>query len=258
MVAKDTGFVLKRYDFRETSLITALYTANFGKITGILKGFYTFKKEFSSTLEPFSLNEFIFYPKKRDIWLISFADLVTDYDFLRLNPAKARTAAMIFDLVDKVMLPWDKNQEVYALLNETMTSLGTNDERKALYLFLIKFLTLSGFKPEFNRCLHCHNELTQHFFFSVSHGGLICKQCGNSATDTRKLNAETVSCIRYVQNADLPQAFRLTPTFKCIDEIFYVLREFLCYHLDFDINVPVFAKNTAGRHTRKSNAHLRR
>ncbi|MCK4520024.1 MAG: DNA repair protein RecO, partial [Candidatus Omnitrophica bacterium] len=99
MIQKDLGFVLRRYNFRETSLITTLYTYRFGKIRGIFKGFYTSKKEFSSPLDVFSLNEFVFYPKKSEIWLISHVDLVSDFPYLREDMAKAKTSALLFNLL---------------------------------------------------------------------------------------------------------------------------------------------------------------
>ncbi|MFA5008801.1 MAG: DNA repair protein RecO [Candidatus Omnitrophota bacterium] len=237
MVTKDLGFVLKRYNFRETSVIASFYTQRYGKITGILKGFYTQKKEFASHLDSLSLNEIVFYPKKTDVWLVSFADLVYDYDFLRKDVSRAAVASVFLNLVDKTMQPLDKNLEVFELLRDCLFSLKEESARKALYVFLIKFLTLSGFKPEFGKCLVCHKPADCETLFSVSRGGLVCKKCSAQDQDTRKIGADTIASLFYIQNNDFPLALRINPTPECECEMVYLLREFLCCHLDIDISM---------------------
>ena len=233
MVEKDLGFLLKRHNFRETSVIASIYTSRFGKITGILKGFYTQKKEFSSTLSVGSLNEFIFYPKKREIWLVSFVDLIKDYSFLRSDFNRAKICMRVIELVERTMQSWDANSAVFELLRQSFS--GLEEERKVFHIFLIKFLTLSGFKPQLDRCILCHEGLGERVFFSVSKGGLVCADCAGLAHDLRRISRETLASLLYIQNNDFSKVYRLNPTLACEEEIAYILREFIQYHLDFDI-----------------------
>jgi DNA repair protein RecO (recombination protein O) len=235
MIEKDLGFVIKRNNFRETSIIANIYTLRFGKITGIFKGFYPFRKEFSTSLDVFTLNEFIFYPKRREIWLISFADLIYDYPYLREDFSRSKMAALFLNLVDRTMHHWDSNPAIFYLLKECLDFLAGEREYKALYIFLIKFLTISGFKPEFNRCIICHNDLEDDIFFSVSKGGLVCANCYRKAADYQKISKETSATLFYVQKTDFAKVNRINPTYACEKEMLYLLREFLLYHLDFDI-----------------------
>lgn len=247
MIEVDYGFVLKRYPFRETSLIANFYTLRFGKITGILKGFYTLKKEFTSSLDVFTLNEFTFYPKTSQIWLVSFADLVCDYPSLRRNLSKAKAAAIFFRLLDKVMQPWDKNADVFYLIKESLLSLEREDEAKATCIFLIKFLNFCGFKPEFNRCLTCQKKLEKEIFFSASKGGLVCKSCHRFLNDSQKISKQMVSSLLYIQGSNFPQVYRLNLAFDCARDILCILRGFLLYHLDFDIYHPSATKITLNK-----------
>ncbi len=246
MVEKDLGFLVRRYNFRETSLITSIYTYRYGKIRGIFKGFYTPKREFSSPLDLFSLNEFLFYPKRNEIWLISHADLINDYPFLREDISKANVAAFLFNLLDKTMHLWDSNIEVFNLLRNCLDYLSNHDELKILSIFVIKFLTLSGFKPEFNHCINCHGRLGKDMFFSISKGGLICKSCCRKVSDRREISKQVSKSIFYIQKTTLPLTLRLNFDSKSLDEIFYILSEFLAYHLDFSgLNqATVFKKQT--------------
>jgi len=234
MIEKDIAFVVRRYNFRETSLITTLYTYKFGKIRGIFKGFYTNKREFASGLNIFSLNEFVFYPKKSEIWLISHADLISDYGFLRENLPKARIAALLFNLIDKTMQLWDRNFYVFELIKNCLNLLNNEDELKILYIFLIKFFTFSGFKPEFNHCISCRSILGQENLFSVSRGGLICKNCSFKIKDAKRLSLQAKRSLLYIQREEFPYVSRLIFDLKCEEEIFYILGEFLSYHFDFN------------------------
>jgi DNA repair protein RecO (recombination protein O) len=239
-IEKDLGFVIRRYNFRETSLIATLYTSRFGKIRGIFKGFYAQKKEFSSGLDIFSLNEFIFYPKRSEIWLISHADLICDYPVLKINLTKAKAAATIFNLIDRTMQVWDSNPYIFDLIRKALDLLGEESESKVLYIFLIKFLTFSGFKPEFNHCINCQDLLGEEVFFSASRGGLICRKCQAKINDIKTITRETSCSLLYIQNTDFPSVCRLNPSAKCEEEIFYILGEFLAFHFDFYdlLNVP--------------------
>ncbi len=233
MIQKDLGFVLRRYNFRETSLITTLYTYRFGKIRGIFKGFYTSKKEFSSPLDVFSLNEFVFYPKKSEIWLISHVDLVSDFPYLREDIAKAKISALLFNLLDKTLPLWDSNQYIFSLINSCLNCLGEEQELKILYIFLIKFLTFSGFKPELNHCISCERLLNDEFSFSVVRGGLICRDCALKVEDAKRINKQVCRSLLYIQKADFSLARRLKIDKTCEEEIFYILERFLTYHFDF-------------------------
>ncbi|UCD15170.1 MAG: DNA repair protein RecO, partial [Candidatus Omnitrophota bacterium] len=205
MIEKDLGFVIKRRDFRETSVIADIYTLRFGRITGILKGFYTLKKEFSSPLDILTINEFVFYPKKRQIWLVSFVDFVCGYSFLRQDLPRSKIAALFCDLIDKTMQLWDKNSSVFYLLKDCLDWLAKEEDYRVLYVFLIKFLTISGFKPQFHCCIVCHNELEDEISFSISRGGLVCSRCCGAITDSKRISKETSSSLLYIQQMTAPK-----------------------------------------------------
>ena len=62
---KTQAFVLKTKPYRDTSLLAYFYTKDFGKINGIVKGIRDTRARFGGMLEPFSLNEILFYRKRR-------------------------------------------------------------------------------------------------------------------------------------------------------------------------------------------------
>lgn len=233
MIEKDRGFILKRFNFRETSVIAVIYSRRFGKIKGIFKGFYSNKKEFMTTLDIFSLNEIIFYPKSSEIWLVSEAELISDFPYLRKNIEKAKVAAFFFNLLDKAMPLWDQNEAIFNLTNGCI-KLIESSESKAFFIFLIKFLTLAGIKPEFNHCIVCQGLVGKQLFFSAGRGGLVCQRCSFRAKDCRAVSRELSKAFSYLQNSSLEAGFRLNLSLNCQKEIIDITKTFLAYHFDFN------------------------
>jgi len=79
-ISQTSAIVLRRYHFRETSLIISFYTKHFGKVTGIVKGIRKDPKRFGSYLDIYTINDIVFYhhPKK-NLDLISQAVLVKNF-----------------------------------------------------------------------------------------------------------------------------------------------------------------------------------
>ncbi len=235
MVEKDIAFVLKRTDFRETSIIVTMFSRNYGKMTGILKGFYTAKKEFTSSMDTYTLNQIVFYPKQTSIWLVSFSDLLKDCPYLRTDYARNRAAAKCSEALDTVLPFWEKNEAVFRLFYLTLAALKQVEVQKAVYIFFIKLLTLCGLKPQFKTCLHCGLSLERNLFFSYSAGGLVCGRCRSFYGDAYPLLPETASSIYYIQHNNFPHVLRINPTLRCTEQILSLLDRFLAYHLHFNL-----------------------
>jgi len=83
-IEKSQAIVLKRQKLRETSVLATLYTKDFGKISGVMKGVRGIQNKSVNFLEPFTLCEVVFYKNKRGgLYTISQCDLL-DY-FLKLE-----------------------------------------------------------------------------------------------------------------------------------------------------------------------------
>ncbi len=233
MIQKDIGFVLKKFNFGETSIIATLYSQNFGKIKGIFKGFYRQKKEFLTSLDTFSLNEFIFYPKESEIWLVSQAELISEFSYLRNDLKKAAVAGLFFNLLNRTMQLWDKNRYIFNLTFHSIR-LIEKDPVKAFYLFLIKFLTLAGIKPELNHCIICQKLVKGNLFFSTKRGGLLCFNCRKNYKDYKPVSRQASKTFSYIQDNSISAASRLKIGLSCQKEISYIIENFLSYHFNLD------------------------
>ncbi len=235
MIGKDLGIVIRRRDFRETSIIPVVFMRNYGKVTGMLKGFYTNKKEFTSSMDIFTLNEFIFYPKRSQIWLISYADLIEDFSFLRENYDKNLVATKFLEAIDILLPFWEKNVKIFNLLHISLKSLLRYDLFNVFSVFFIKFLNFYGVKPNLTNCVSCGKMLERLYFFNVFRGGLLCNDCKDN--DTKMLREDTASFLLYIQNSNFPEILRIQPSLSAKKEIYTILDTFFSYHLHFKISV---------------------
>jgi len=231
------AIVIKKQDFRETSLIVNFFTREFGKLSGILKGIRTEPAKFASQLELFSYNDIIFYRKRNSsLHLVSSCDIKNNFDSLRLNIGKVGTASVIIELIDSIMAVEDKNEEVFNLLIESLQELAVNHNiDKIATIFKIKILSLSGFKPNFNSCCLCEDRILGQSKFSLSLGGLLCTRCCHKDMSARSIFRGTVASVLHIEKNDFRSNLNLGMNPQIKRELESILNAFLHFHLEREL-----------------------
>ncbi|MFC1599214.1 DNA repair protein RecO [Candidatus Omnitrophota bacterium] len=231
-IKKDIGFTLKAFDFRETSKIVHIFTKNNGKIHGLFKGLRAGKKNFTTSLDSFSLNELIFYESKNEMWLVSSADMIDNFSFLKENVEKNIIASYIVELVDKINPLHLPSIKVFNLVNDSLRGLEDNIHKKVIYIFQIRILEISGFRPHLTACVRCSKEVEKKAFFSINLGGVLCASCLSYDKLAKELSPDVIASLKYIQNNDFRLSLRLNLSPLTQRVILEILEEFLGYHLD--------------------------
>lgn len=232
-IDKASGLVLNKRDLRETSIIVDLYTKEFGKINGILKGIRTEPEKFASNLELFSLNEVIFYRKTHSsLHLVSAADKTDNFNGLRQNIERTATAGFMMELINSLMQLEDKNEEVFNLALSSLKELETNyNPEKIATIFKIKMLNLSGFKPHFDSCVCCMDKITGQSRFSLSLGGLLCPRCMPKDPAARSIFRGTIATVLHIERNTFTSSLNLGMNPQIKKELELILNSFLNFHL---------------------------
>jgi len=229
--------VLNRRDFRETSLIAVLFTRDFGKISGLLKGIRTEPTKFASTLELFSYNQIVFYRKlNSSLHLVSQCDLKDNFDALRRDIVKIGMGSLMCELVGLVMPLEDKNEEVFNLILTCLNELKTTSHpHKIMIIFKIKMLALSGFKPHFDSCVVCNSKILGESKFSLLLGGLLCTRCYHKDPSSRTIFRGTIASILYIEKNDFKNNLTLGLNPEIKKELELILNAFLHFHLEREL-----------------------
>ncbi|MCX5710462.1 MAG: DNA repair protein RecO [Candidatus Omnitrophica bacterium] len=236
-IHKTEAIVLNKRDFRETSLIVDLYTRDFGKIGGLLKGFRTEPGKFASNLETFSFNEVIFYHKRDSgLHLVTQCDIKDSFDRVRASIDRITAASFMMELINAVMQAEDKNEEVFDLALNCLSELKVSPfPEKILTIFKIKMLTLSGFKPHFDSCISCDERILGQARFSLSLGGLLCEKCQRRDLGSRAIFRGTVATILHIERSEFKVALNLGMNPQIKKELEIILNAFLNFHLEREL-----------------------
>jgi DNA repair protein RecO (recombination protein O) len=236
-IHRTEAIVLRRRDFRETSLIADFYSRDFGKISGLLKGIRTEPAKFASNLEPFSHNEIIFYRKRNSsLHLVSQADKKNNFDAIRQSMVKIGICGIMMELLSVVMAQEEANAEVFDLTLNCLQELGaTNNPDKVVTIFKIKMLALSGFKPHFDSCISCGNRILGESRFSLSLGGLLCSKCQSRDRSSRSIFRGTVASILHIERNDFKSNLNLGMNPQIKKELEVILNAFLNFHLEREL-----------------------
>jgi len=232
-ICKSEAIVLRRNNLRETSVLADFFTRDFGKITGVLKGMRTEPTKFASSVEPFSLNEIIFYQKRNSsVHLVSACDLKNNFNQLRQDVVRSAMATMMLELVGAVMPLEDKNPAVFELVVSSISELEkTNFAEKILLIFKIKLLSLSGFQPHLDSCVVCDSRVMGQAKFSVSQGGLLCPKCAFKDPKARSIFRGTVATLVHIQKNDFSANLNLGMNPEIKKELEIILNSFIQFHL---------------------------
>lgn len=232
-IHKADVLVIRKRDFRETSLIVDFYTREFGKLCGILKGIRKDPRKFASSLEPYSHNEIIFYQSRNSsMHLVSSCDMKNGFDSVRQDAVKSTTGMFMMELLQAVMPQEDKNEDVFDLSVNCLHELATAfNPHKVATVFKIKILSLSGFKPHFDSCVCCRSKISGASKFSLARGGLLCERCCVKDTAARPVFRGTVATILHIERSDFRASMNIGLNPQIKRELDTILNAFLQFHL---------------------------
>jgi DNA repair protein RecO (recombination protein O) len=233
MILKTQGIVLKSFDIRETSRIAVFFTKDYGKVSGILKGIRKDPKKFGSHIDRFSVNDIVYYQSRNsDLHLVSQCDLRQFFFPVRQDLKKSLAASYILELVNIIMPSEEKNEKVYELMLNFLSTLGqAADINPLVYVFQIKTLLYSGFKPHLDTCLKCQERIEGTAKFSLREGGLICLDCPAPETDVHLVSRGTVASLLHIERNEWQNCLKLKFTEAAKKELKYILNNFLVFHL---------------------------
>ncbi len=246
MICSTPAFVLRSFDFRETSKIAVFFSKEFGKIKGILKGIRKDPRKFSSTLSLLSLNHLIFYRKRTtEIHLVSQCDLIDHFGLIGDDLGHFARAARVIELTDILLPLEDPHPQVFSLIFDLLNTMKGAPPESRLF-FQIKILALSGFKPRFDSCVVCDAHIGQEAYFSLVRGGLICRRCLGTDKSSQRVLPGTIASILYVERTPWASCLRLNLSPAVKKQLEGILAGFLHFHVGKSLKTDRIAQELMG------------
>ncbi len=258
---KTLAFVLKKQDYRDTSLLVDLYTKDWGRVRGIVKGIRDARARFGSTLEPFSLNEILFYKRRKsDLHLVTHADLIESYPSIHEDLERFATACYCMELVAELVEGEDSSPDIFALIQDTLRFLSSGaSSKRAARIFEVKLLDHLGLMPEVKVCIFCQNEPKDTVYFNQALGGIHCSDCGTKQREGARLpdgQARSVSALaggtsvpvtrgtlqflNHVKRDPISDLYSVKVSQEVGVELGKILRRFTDFHLNHKLKTLTF------------------
>jgi len=234
-IQKTEGIVLRRQDFRETSIVLTFFTRDFGKIKGLMKGVRGPRAPHGAGgLELFARDALVFYERKRaDLYTVSQCDLLDFFFPLRADLERLAYTAYLVELLDSVTMLNDKNEEIFDLILNCLIFLsGDSSARRIARIFEVKLLGLLGLMPHLGSCLQCRGKVLERARFSLKEGGLLCSRCIGRDKESLPLLPGTVRFIQHVKVSPFETVTRIKVSQKVGKEVEMLLRRFLRFHIE--------------------------
>lgn len=226
------GIVIRAVDYGETSKILTVFSYEKGIISVMARGAKNPKSKKLNLISIFTEVNFDLR-KSKQFYYLNDGEII-EYNFhIRENIKKIYLIQMFFDIIERTTFSNEENKVVYELLIKTIKYFNLEDNYlKLSNMFLIKYISMLGYKPVLNQCAKCGKKEFIQVYFSLENGGILCEDC-------KKINNIRLSFGEYKYLCDiLLEVFENTAIIKNeIDErkIFKLLIDFIRYNTDISI-----------------------
>jgi DNA repair protein RecO (recombination protein O) len=230
---KTEAVVLRKVNFRETSVILDLYTSEWGKVRGVLKGVRTHK----SRVAPLAFTagshvNLVLYPRRASGLTLLHAPVTVDALYPESRTG-IRVWHLLLDLVNRITPERERSEPVFELLlNSGACLVGGRPPEIIFVAAKMKLIRILGYGVELNRCVRCRTE-EKLGLFSGRRGGVLCPECAQEEQHPTRISRSVLSVMRYLDRISFRQcaAIRSIPP-TILEKINFYLNATLHYHTE--------------------------
>jgi len=266
------AILLKKIDFGDHDLIISYFTQSKGKISVIAKNAKKSIKRFSGPFDLFCENHIqCSFPKKKKDGMIILvkSDLEKGFVNIRYDVFKTAYASFWIELLYFYLEEKRVQAKVYKLLLFSLKQLNKDVISKEVLnlLFQIKFMSISGFSPNFEYCDKCKTPIDdfeqKNIRFDFKEGNIICKKCHDKKRQPQNSNYNqshfqnfdskhsnygmtvskgTLKQLFWINNTDIKKADRIKFSPYAIKEGAILMEAFIPFHIGRDFKSLKFLK----------------
>ncbi len=219
-IIKTETIVLNKINYGDTSIIVSLYTKDFGKLSGIIKGGRSSKSKIGSAVNQLNHLEIVLYKKdSREVQLISNASIISHYPGIKEDFEKLQYALSILELLKKLTPEHETHLRLFAGTLRILSLMESSNE-PALVLFgryYLFFLTEIGYEPQFEKCISCgrSNFVNEDLAYNYDLG-IFCSDCSRDKLYSFSMSMELFEYLVCLKNNKKADRFNKTTKEKAI------------------------------------------
>lgn len=235
------AILLRKIEYGDHDFIISFLTKSHGKISVMAKNAKKSVKRFSGALDLFSVNHIqCTFPKKNKdaLTILSDADLENGLVNIRYDVFKTAYASFWVEMVHFWLEEGKPQPDLYALLLFSLDALNTGTIGKEVLslLFLIRFMSISGFSPNIETCDTCATPLDRmdqkKIRFDFKEGKILCQNCVKERSKYgMTVSKGTLKQLFWINNSDINRADRLKFSGFALKEGESLLESFIPFHI---------------------------
>ncbi|MEA3273478.1 MAG: DNA repair protein RecO [Patescibacteria group bacterium] len=210
-IIKTHGLILRKFKAREFDSFFVALTKDYGKVKLFAKSSRKPKAKLGFHLEPGSIAQIYFIPRKRqDNYLLTGAISTWKPNFLKFSASKNRVFHQSLALIERLTTEDVYSaQQILALFNltknylEKMALVKLGDIRLALYQtgLTLKLLNTAGFCLNLKKCANCGKGFSRenNLYYDLESGGVVCcHDPSQSNIAIQKTNFSSIKLANYL------------------------------------------------------------
>lgn len=231
-IIKSKAFVLNKLDYGDTSKIVNLFTEEFGRIAGIIKGARSAKSKIGKAVDILNFVEIVFYRKEnRDIQVITQADLISHFPNIKSDLEKLKYSSAIIELVLKLTVENDPHKRLFTGVERILKRMDSEDTAPILlFAFFFKFfLSEIGYGLVTDSCSECNKDLFDSDEIIYNYElGFLCDTCGKDHLISYNFSSELFSKIICLSQREKSCSYKISE----LESITTFFEKFLIYQID--------------------------
>lgn len=197
----DYGIILNSLDYGEADKILNIYTKENGLVKAICKGAKKINNKFRGKVDKLSC-AFFQFAKGKNLDIVNDCSQINGFPLLRSDLLRLTYGILFLEVINGFAHEQDTESAfIYKLLYEGLNHLQTVEDPSLFSInFIMENLTIHGYKPQFDSCVMCNEEITIkktiiNYPFSSVLGGLLCEAC-SPLVEHKKLDLNVLNIIQ--------------------------------------------------------------
>lgn len=228
-----SAIILRNLPFRERDSQIEIYSKDFGRLSLIARGTKTLKSKMRGHIEPITFVRVMIVKGKKLDYL---GAVLTENAFLKIREDydKVLLAGRILKLYLDCIKQNEPQEDLFNLLFsffEFLNKNKINDYNLFYSFFMLKFLNLTGFKPELNTYLDSKKRIVEKkHCFDLAGGGLVEEKKSRYCLN---ISVDTIKTLRLALKEDFSELIKLKTDSATSKEVTKIIGSFFNYNLSY-------------------------
>jgi DNA repair protein RecO (recombination protein O) len=192
--------VLKAIAYGEADKILTLYTPGLGKVRAIAKGVRRVTSRMSGHLD-LCAHASVLLVHGRNMEILTEGRGLHAFAHLREDLARLAVACYAAELTDRFTEDANPSPELFRALVRLLERVDAGETpERALRLYELQLLALSGYRPQLHHCVACDATIEPGAnAFDPALGGVLCPACAPAQPGARPISTPALKLLRNLQ-----------------------------------------------------------